>query len=189
VALDLPDAVLDGLVVWQEQAFGERRDLRLAPRASLHVTLAFLGYQHERDVERIAEVTFAGVQGTFELRPSDVVEVPRRKPRLYAVGLTEPAEALGRWQTELSGRLHEAGFYEPEKRPFWPHVTVARVKSDRRRAGGRRPAARTAPQAPPELSERLKRAFRTPWLTLYRSTLKPQGAVYEPLARLELGRD
>jgi 2'-5' RNA ligase len=191
VALDLPDSVLDELVAWQAQAFGERRDLRLLPRASLHITLAFLGYQQTRDVERIGAVAFEGVGGPFDLRPSAVVEIPKRRPRLYAVALAEPAEALVRWQGELSRRLHEGGFYEPEKRPFWPHVTIARVKSDRRRAGRGRPAAPPAasPQPPPELPERLRQAFRTPRLTLYQSTLKPQGAIYEPLARLELDRD
>jgi 2'-5' RNA ligase len=189
LALDLPDAVLDELVEWQAQAFGERSDLRLLPRASLHITLVFLGYQALRDVERIKEVAFDGTGESFELRPHEVVEVPRRRPRLYAVGLEEPAEALVRWQSGLSSRLHEAGLYEPEKRPFWPHVTVARVKADRRR-GGRRPAPpRVAAEEPPELPERLKTAFQARRLTLYQSTLRRQGAVYEPLARSDLGHD
>jgi 2'-5' RNA ligase len=186
LALDLPDPVLDELVDWQAHAFGERSDLRLLPRASLHVTLVFLGYQAQRDVERIKEVVFDGMGGPFDLRPHEVVEVPRRRPRLYAVGLEEPAEALSRWQSELSRRLHEAGLYEPEKRPFWPHVTIARVKADRRR-GGRRPAPPVSPQEPPELPERLKTAFQARRLTLYQSTLTRQGAVYEPLARADLG--
>jgi RNA 2',3'-cyclic 3'-phosphodiesterase len=187
LALDLPDSVLDELVDWQVQAFGERADLRLLPRASLHVTLAFLGYQALRDVERIKEVAFDGTGGPFDLRPHEVVEVPRRRPRLYAVGLEEPAEALSRWQTDLSRRLHEAGLYEPEKRPFWPHVTVARVKADRRR-GGRRPAPAVPPEGPPELPEGLTTAFQARRLTLYQSTLRRQGAIYEPLATLNLGQ-
>jgi RNA 2',3'-cyclic 3'-phosphodiesterase len=190
VALDLPDSVLDELVDWQAETFGEWSNLRLLPRASLHVTLAFLGYQATRDIERIRAVAFDGTAGPFDLRPREVVEVPRRRPRLYAVGLDEPAEALGRWQADLSRRLHDAGLYEPEKRAFWPHVTVARVKADRRRAGGRRPATSPAsPETPPELPKPLKQAFQARRLTLYKSTLKPQGAVYEPLARLDLRRD
>jgi 2'-5' RNA ligase len=188
LALDLPDSVLDGLVDWQVEAFAERPDLRLLPRASLHVTLAFLGYQALRDVERIKEVAFDGTRGPFDLRPREVVEVPRRRPRLYAVGLEEPDEALRSWQSDLSLRLHEAGLYEPEKRPFWPHVTIARVKADRRRGGGRRPALPpVAAEKPPELPERLKTAFQARRLTLYQSTLRRQGAIYEPLAAVDLG--
>jgi RNA 2',3'-cyclic 3'-phosphodiesterase len=203
VALDLPDPVLDELVAWQAEAFGALPDLRPLPRASLHITLAFLGYQAVRDVERIEEVAFEKAVEPFDLRPIDVVEVPKRKPRLYAVGLEEPAEALGRWQADLSRRLHEARLYQPEKRPFWPHVTVARVKSRRparrrshkgareERAGhsaqpGVGPPSGEALPSPPVLPERLRQNFQARRLTLYQSTLRPQGAVYEPLARLDL---
>jgi 2'-5' RNA ligase len=198
LALDLPDDLLDQLVGWQREAFAERTDLRLLPRASLHITLAFLGYQAERDVERITQLAFYQPGGPFALRASEVVEVPRRRPRLYALGLEEPGEELGGWQSELSERLHQAGLYEPEKRPFWPHVTVARVKTARagnRRSRGRQkdPAATTpAPGEgvgePPTLPESLRQAFQAHRVTLYRSTLRPQGAIYEPLARLELER-
>lgn len=184
VALELPDSVLDQVVAWQAQTFEERPDLRLLPRPSLHITLAFLGYQAKRDVERIAEVAFAEGGGPFELRAREVVEVPKRRPRLYAVGLEEPGEALGSWQADLSGRLHEAGLYEPEKRAFWPHVTVARLKADQRHAGARRPAAPA--EVRPELPEALRQAFQARRLTLYQSTLRPQGALYEPLAGLDL---
>ena len=64
--------------------------------------------------------------------------------------------------------------FEPERRPFWPHVTLARVKRGWRAP----PLARTEPPPaePTEASE----------VTLYRSTLRPQGALYEPLARTTL---
>jgi len=193
VALDMPDAFLDGFVAWQEQAFAGRRDLRLVPRYSLHVTLVFLGYQFERDIERIAEASFATATPAFELRPQELVEVPPRRPRLYAVGLDDTGEALGGWQAGLSERLREGGFYEPEKRPFWPHLTAARFKkTERHHAGGRgRSGGRgaTQPEQPdplPELPEELQEPFRAGRLTLYQSTLKPQGAVYESLARVEL---
>jgi 2'-5' RNA ligase len=63
----------------------------------------------------------------------------------------------------------------PEKRPFWPHVTLSRVKRGERRVPGL--SAQPAPPAEP---------FAAPALTLYRSTLRPQGALYEPLARVTL---
>ena len=193
VALDLPDQFVDRAVAWQQEAFGARRDLRLIPRYSLHVTLVFLGYQFERDTERIAETSFSEQGEPFELRAQDVVEVPPRRPRLYAVGLEDGGDALVAWQTRLSERLEAAGLYEPEKRPFWPHLTVARFKqTERHQAGGR---ARTGgrargpvdqPEPLPELPEELQEQFRAGRLTLYRSTLKPQGAVYDALARIEL---
>lgn len=193
VALDLPEQFLDGLVSWQQQAFGERRDLRLVPRYSLHATLVFLGYQFEKDVDRIAELSFEQKPEPFELRVEGLVEVPPRSPRLYALGLDDKNEALGAWQRGLSERLAGGGLYEPEKRPFWPHLTVARFKRTERhvaagrardRGGGRGPADQ--PEPLPEPPEELQQPFQARRLTLYRSTLKPQGAIYDALARVEL---
>jgi 2'-5' RNA ligase len=193
VALDLPEEFLDGFVAWQEQAFGARRDLRLIPRFSLHVTLVFLGYQFERDIERIAETSFSERPEPFELRALEVVEVPPRRPRLYAVGLEDSGDALVGWQAGLSARLEAAGLYEPEKRPFWPHLTVGRFKKTERHQGGVRPRTGARARGPidqpeplPELPDDLQQAFPAGRLTLYRSTLKPQGAVYDALSRVEL---
>jgi RNA 2',3'-cyclic 3'-phosphodiesterase len=193
VALDLPEQFLDRIVAWQEEAFSGRRDLRLLSRYSLHVTLAFLGYQAERDVERIAAVSFSEQGGPFELRPAEVREVPPRRPRLYALDMEDRQGELVRWQAGLAARLEEAGFYEPEKRPFWPHLTIARFKQTERHRtsggarGGRGRGPAEPPGPPPELAEELEGAIQATRLTLYRSTLRPGGAVYEPLSRRELG--
>jgi RNA 2',3'-cyclic 3'-phosphodiesterase len=198
VALDLPASYLDELTAWQQSELGERQDLRLLSRFSLHVTLVFLGYQAERDVERIAELAFAERPQAFALRATELLEVPPRRPRLYALALADEGDALVRWQTGLSERLREARLYEPEKRPFWPHVTIARFKREgTRRDGGvprgaRGGRARGGPAAAagplPELSEDLQVPFSADRLTLYRSTLRPQGAQYEALSRVELVR-
>jgi RNA 2',3'-cyclic 3'-phosphodiesterase len=194
VALELPDQFLDALVSWREEAFAERRDLRLPSRYSLHVTLVFLGYQYERDVEKIADASFADGGAPFELKANDVSEVPPRRPRLYAVGLDDADEKLIAWQGNLAERLQAGGFYEPEKRPFWPHITIARFKQTERHrtGGGARGAGRgrgpvTQPEPMPELPDELREPFEAARLTLYKSTLRPQGAEYEPLARVELG--
>ena len=79
-----------------------------------------------------------------------------------------------------------AHFYTPEKRPFWPHLTVARVKPEKR--GGRKPALVERPPGP--LAER---TFLRPTplvrLVLFRSHLRREGAVYESVAELELPED
>jgi 2'-5' RNA ligase len=195
VALELPDQFLDPLLSWREEAFASRRDLRLPSRYSLHVTLAFLGYQYERDVDKIAEASFSDGGDPFELKATDVTEVPPRRPRLYAVGLDDSGEKLTAWQGKLAERLQGGGYYEPEKRPFWPHITIARFKqTERHRAGGgaRGGGGRRGVEQPeplPELPDELREPFAAGRLTLYKSTLRPQGAEYDPLARTELSGD
>src|SRR5213075_458655 len=84
----------------------------------------------------------------FEAEP---VAVPRGRPRLFAVG-AESAGAVA-LQAELSDRLESERFYRHEKRPFWTHVTVARVRSEKGPSGGRGRGHRGKPmrvEAPPQ---------------------------------------
>jgi 2'-5' RNA ligase len=177
VALDLPVAFVDALVSWREEAIGQVPAIRLVARESLHVTLVFLGYQPEREANRIAEICFADPPSPFELRAEGLVGVPPRRPRLYALGLEDPGGAVSTWQGSLSAALEQARLYEPEKRPFWSHVTLARAKRDR-------PAPRL--DTPPVLPDELRASFTADQATVYKSTLTPRGAVYDPVARTSL---
>jgi 2'-5' RNA ligase len=180
VALDLPETIRDGIVAWGRRALADPA-LRPVPPESLHITLAFLGYRPEKEIDRIAEVVRASVGPAPLVELRDPVPRPRRgRARLFALPALSPGtEAL---QAGLEQRLVERGFYEPEKRPYWPHVTVARVRPEAR--GSRRPAVVADP--PAELPEGLGEAFYGVRLALYRSELKPTGARYVPLAQVEL---
>lgn len=180
VALDLPDEMREGIVAWGKEALADPALRPVAPE-SLHITLAFLGYQPEKEIERIAAVVgeCAGPAPWVELRDPEQ-RPPRGRARIYALPALSPGtEAL---QAGASRALEEAGFYKPEKRPYWPHVTVARVRPEAR--GSRRPAVVSKP--PGKLPERLLEARICRRMTLYRSELKPTGAQYVPLAQIEL---
>lgn len=180
VAVDLPAEVRQGVVAWGE---GELADpvLRRVPAESLHITLAFLGFRPEKEIGRIAELVAESVGPAPWIELRDPVPLPPRgRPRLFALPALSPGtEAL---QEGVEQRLVEGGFYEPEKRPFWPHVTVARVRPEAR--GSRRPAVVSNP--PAKLPAGLSEPFLGVRLALYRSELKPTGARYVPLAQVEL---
>jgi 2'-5' RNA ligase len=176
VALELPEEVVGAAAALARDAFDPVDELRLVRRESLHATLVFLGYHPEREIERIAAIAFDEPAGPFGFVAEAVVPVPPRRPRLYALALEDAGGALHGWQDGLSRRLEEARLYEPEKRPFWPHVTLARVKRGARVPGG---------LELPELPAALRQPFRASRVTLFRSTLKPAGAEYEPLASIE----
>jgi 2'-5' RNA ligase len=178
VALELPGEVVDAAAGLARETFGPVAELRLVRPESLHVTLVFLGYQAERDIGRIAEVSFEGQRAAFELTPEGVIPVPRSRPRLFALSLADRGGEVVAWQEGLSDRLHAARFYEPEKRPFWPHVTLVRVKR-----GAKVPRDLVLPELPPDLQQ----PFAASRVTLFKSTLKPSGAVYEALASIDLG--
>jgi 2'-5' RNA ligase len=180
VALDLPEETREGLVAWGEEAL---RDPALRPVApeSLHITLAFLGNRPEEEIEEIAAVVeeSSAPAPWVELRDPEQ-RPPRGRARLFALPAIAPgAEAL---QAGLEQRLVEAGFYEPEKRPFWPHLTVARVRPEAR--GSRRPAVVCEPPGP--IPEELAEPRISVRMRLYRSVLQPSGARYVPLAQVQL---
>jgi 2'-5' RNA ligase len=180
VALDLPQDVRAGLVDWQRTALSDPTLRPVKPEA-LHITLVFLGYQAEKDVKAIGKAALAveSQAPAVELL-AEPVGVPLKRPRLFALDArSDETEAL---QGQVEANLVEAGFYEPEKRPFWTHLTVARVKPEAR--GSRKPAQVMTP--PPPLPEHMFRFFRPSRLVLFKSHLRPSGAEYEPLAELEL---
>lgn len=186
VALELPDAVRRDLARWQGKALADIEDLRSLATDHLHCTLAFLGYRNEKDVGRIAAAAFDGLAGAKPLSLSlgEVKGVPRSRPRLFAIDLCGDSERLQALQAGMCERLAAKRFYKPEKRPFWPHVTVARFKRSRAKkdAGGR-----VFEGAPPQLWQEQKVPFLGVRLTLYRSVLRQEGAMYESLVQHELG--
>ena len=175
MALDLPAVARDELSRWAGELLGARPELRAVAPASLHVTLAFLGWQDEEALPEIASaaLTPASVVAAPRLSFGPVRAVPPRRPRLFALDLGDAGGRAAELQRRVSDELEAGGWYIPERRPFWPHVTLARV-----RRGERRVAPLAGP--PPALS------FEARELTLYRSILRREGALYEPLGRAEL---
>ena len=137
------------------------------------MTLVFLGWQDEAAAPKIADAAFSALPAAPppRLTPMGVRSLPPRNPRLIALDLEDEGGRATALQVAASAALRAGGWYRPEKRPFWPHLTLARAKRGVRRV---QPVLDGAP--PPA-------AFVAPVVTLYRSTLRPQGALYEPLAR------
>jgi 2'-5' RNA ligase len=188
VALDLPGPVRAGLVEWQREALGDPALRPIAPDA-LHVTLCFLAYQPEREIERIAQLMHGIEQRPVTMRlEADPIAAPRGRPRLFAVDA--PSGQAVVLQAELSDRLQAERLYKPEKRPFWSHVTVARVRPERRtpseRRGHRRGRPALVERPPIALPDELLEPFEALRMTLYRSFLRPAGAEYLPLAEHDL---
>jgi RNA 2',3'-cyclic 3'-phosphodiesterase len=181
VALDLPQDVRTGVVEWQQTALADPA-LRIVRPEALHITLVFLGYQAEKDIKAIAKAAFAtdAEAPAVELQADPLGIPPGKRPRLIALGAnSDETVAL---QAGVEERLVAGGFYEPEKRAFWPHLTVARVKPEAPKS--RKPALiRTEPHS---LPEHMFRFFRPTGLVLFKSHLRRSGAEYEPMAELEL---
>lgn len=144
--------------------------------ASLHVTLVFLGRREPTLVPAVWDAVTRAAAGlappAFTAR--EAKWIPPRRPRLLAVDLQDHEGRGAAIHGAVSGALVKAGLHEAEERPFWPHVTVARVRGRARVHRERPPAIAGTP-------------FDARVLTLYRSDMHPAGARYVALERLELG--
>jgi RNA 2',3'-cyclic 3'-phosphodiesterase len=168
VALDLPADAVAALAAFRDAA-ADPAVWRPLDVATFHVTLAFLGHRPEADVAAVRGV----LDGLAPREPPFLalghgLLLPPRRARVLTVALEDPSGGLGTLQADVSAGLAGAGVYEPEARPFRPHVTVGRI-----RPGARAP--RTLEAAPEPV------AFQAGAVVLYRSHVARGGATYEPL--------
>lgn len=140
---------------------------------TFHLTLAFLGDGTERMVEEL-DLALDGMR--MALPPvvfTDFGVFGSAKPRAVWVGAGPPAP-LDDLHRRLARRAREAGFTLPARR-FVPHVTLARFRE-----------GAVSPEALARYIERKGPVKIDPFqphaVTLYRSHLRPEGPLYEPLA-------
>lgn len=171
VAIPVPDAVAVSLAVLQARLPCGRR----VPRENLHLTLAFLDDQPEPALEELhGELEDLRAAG-FDLTLAGLGVFGGDRPRaLYADVVPNPA--LADLQRAITGAVRRAGMQSPRRR-FHPHVTLARF-----RAGD---AAGLAEFIAEHGTTSLP-GFRATDFCLYRSTLRPDGAVHDMLARYDL---
>jgi RNA 2',3'-cyclic 3'-phosphodiesterase len=149
-------------------------DLKVVDPKNLHVTLKFLGdipdAQSALIVERLKATDFPT---QFPLGLRGVGAFPDwKKLNIVWIGLTDPTGSLARCFALNERVFGELGF-PPEDRAFTAHITIARKRSDK----GKELAKEI-------LSKRRDHDFGqvvTPGPRLYKSTLTPQGPIYESL--------
>jgi RNA 2',3'-cyclic 3'-phosphodiesterase len=177
VALELCQRIVRELVRWREGVVAGIDDVRLVSPDDLHVTLCFLGSRAVAEIDAIvAACRVVAGSGTAPLRLAEPIWLPRHRPRVLAVGLSDLEGVLGRARGVLSDVLVRGGWYKAESRPYLAHVTVARLGR-----AARVPGARSRLVAAPT-----PLTFEGTTVTLYRSRLSPRGARYEALASVAL---
>jgi RNA 2',3'-cyclic 3'-phosphodiesterase len=187
VAVDPPAPVRGPLAGWARTAAaglrsaGIGRPLRLLDPAGLHLTLCFLGSRPVEEIAAISSTLSACATYAGELSLGAPLWLPSSRPRSLAVAVHDELGGLARLHAAVSEAVRDATAWEPERRRFRAHITVAR-RSGRveRRVRARGPVAGLELPATPALR------FAAESVTLYRSWLSPQGASYEVISRCAL---
>jgi 2'-5' RNA ligase len=184
VAVDPPGVVCAQLAMWAHGALtgpgwgarGAGRAIRLLEAQAMHVTLCFLGSRPVAEIEALAAALRGCEASTGEVQLGAPLWLPPRRPRTLSVEVHDRAGSLARLHGSVSGAIARAIDWQPERRRFRAHVTVARIGREAR-GGGRAKTRGRAPDLPatPQLS------FTPSALVLYRSWLAPAGASYEAL--------
>ena len=105
--------------------------------------------------------------------------LPRTRPRTLAVAIHDDEGDLASLHAAVTDAISDVTAWEPERRRFRAHITVARTRGRMRNAWS--PVGQGCPlPATPQLR------FTPESVTLYRSWLSSGGATYEALATCSL---
>ena len=169
IALELSEGFASDIVALS-RALEARLEGRFMPRENLHLTLAFLGEIGEEDSRRAIEAMESACQGeTIVLRSDGLGKFGRPQNATLWLGI-EPVRELTALSSRLREELSVRGVSFDDK-PFKPHVTLARH--------ARIPKGVLSDLVFPAESEFVA-------LTLFRSKLAREGAVYKSLYSIPL---
>lgn len=174
VAIELDTPLREAIGDLQARLRPRLGGIRLVRPEGIHLTLRFLGDTSPAQVETLRP-RLAAASAECPPAAARVVGLgtfpERGRPRVLWLELEVPPPVLD-LQRACERAARTAGF-EREERPFRAHLTLGRWRE----------------RAPiPDLPPADLGATRLDTLVLFRSDLRPGGAVYTPLARFRLGR-
>ena len=171
VAIRPPENIRDLLI----DAMDDSPDFRWQDAEQLHLTLRFIGEVDRPVADDIASALGRIQSEAFELRVAGVGRFEQRSSGAFWAGV-EPKTAVAALAAKVERVCQQVGL-EPERRAFFPHITLARWKGRRSREVAdfleRHRALRSDP-------------FQVTQFTLFESRLSRHGAHYEAAATYTL---
>jgi RNA 2',3'-cyclic 3'-phosphodiesterase len=180
VAFKLPELITTRIYDIQERLKSYRLPVRWVRPENVHLTLKFLGEVPVSTIDELAVV----IEDTVRDRSPLILFTKGlgvfpgiKKPRVFWIGISGDVKPLSEIQANLEKNLEKNGFSK-ENRPFKSHLTMGRFKGD----------------IHPEnlfdilrsFSDFTSEPFEVKELVLYKSELKPSGALYTKLQTVYL---
>ena len=175
IALPLPAGYQEGVAALaRELARDIRSRVSWVKPGNWHLTLKFLGDMPEPRVRQAAEALAGIAWKAFTLRAGKGGYFPSpKRPRVLWTGLGQGGDESAGLARAIDQALEPLGI-EPERRPFQAHLTLCRVKQDRKGEAG-----------PDDWAGILERVDATQWpavqieeFVLYQSILSGKGPTY-----------
>jgi 2'-5' RNA ligase len=133
IAVELSDEVRAAFSRLQEKFRGSGADVKWVKPGNAHLTLKFMAEVSDADAESVKAILdeIGGKTKPFSIRFSGLGFFPsERRPRVLWVGISEGSEDLKRLATSIDEGVSSLGIPK-ENRPFSPHLTLGRFKSNR----------------------------------------------------------
>ena len=180
IAVELPEGVLSALRRVQQGIKKHSFAVRWVRPEGIHLTLKFLGDIEPARIDEIVGQMTAAARGCgrVSLSAKGIGVFPHlRRPRVLWVGLAGEVQRLSDLQRKIDAGLAEVGF-KREKRSFKGHLTLGRFKA--------RVDSRQVAHALEAFADLETQRFSADRIILFRSELKPTGAVYSILKHIPL---
>jgi 2'-5' RNA ligase len=180
IAVPLPQELTDRAAALLPPALPALK--RVRPEL-MHVTLAFLGWTPDEQLDAVGEAARAAAAGqrAFDLSFVGAGRFPASgRPRVAWLGIGEGAEPLARLAARVTAELRGRAL-RFDDRPFAPHLTLARVHEEASGPEARTVAAAVDEVVVPDLRTRVDR------IAVVESVLSPRGPRYT--ARIEVRLD
>ncbi len=183
IAIEIPDLLRAKMAEIQREVKRTGADVKWVRPEGIHLTLKFLGSIQPEEVEKIARTTAPIVANwvPFTLRVHGLGCFPSpRNPRVIWMGIDRGVESVLSLQQAIENGAAAEGF-PPEDRPFKAHLTIGRVRSPKGRS--------TLIESLARYGDAEIGTFAASEVCLFKSELKPSGAVYTKLRIFAMQKD
>ena len=180
ISLELPDGIKQGIARIQEELRKAGADAGWTRPEGIHLTLKFLGDAPEAKVQEIMTALAAAVtgSGSMRLEVMGAGAFPNAKaPRVLWVGVAGDTGKLAALQAAVEDAMEKIGFGR-EARKFSPHLTLARIRYPKPRDNWQ--------QRIESIGDVKLGGFEAGHVSLMRSELRREGAVYAEAGRVDL---
>jgi RNA 2',3'-cyclic 3'-phosphodiesterase len=176
LAIDFPKREKEIVAGYMEALRGIPSGIKWVSSYQIHLTLKFFGAITQETIEKISSTVSPFSLGfeRFALTLKGIGAFPNLyRPRVIWMGFGGDTEILKELHEKIDQALMPLGIAK-EERVFKPHLTLGRNKANE--------LNELLVQRLTQWSEKETQPFPVEALTLYRSDLKPTGAIYTPLA-------
>lgn len=177
IAIDLPKDIKEEINS-VEKMFGSFSSLKIVKPDNLHLTLKFLGDVEEEKIENIKRILKEIAQNHKQISVflNKVGLFPNEKYiRVVWIGISNDNDLIN-IQKEIDNKLETLNF--KKEKTFTTHITIARVKGKQEKESLLKVVEQLKAYVGPK--------FKVDSIHLMKSTLTPEGPIYEELARFEL---